>query len=83
MQFKVITGLNEGLAIKSTQVYNNIRNYNIIEFYTILVFTKRQKQEKAMRAFSDNEDLALLSGINPETSCLDNVDDSWNFSMCC
>jgi branched-chain amino acid transport system permease protein len=29
-------------------------------------FLNRTRTGKAMRAFSDNEDLALLSGINPE-----------------
>ncbi len=63
-QFKVMTGLNEGLAIKSSQV--------ITIFITILLLTftfwflQKTKTGKSMRAFSDNEDLALLSGINPD-----------------
>ena len=36
-----------------------------------------------MRAFSDNEDLALLSGINPETSSLYDMVDSGYIGMCC
>ena len=63
-EFKNLTGLNEGLAIKSTQV--------ITIFITILLvailfwFLQRTRTGKSMRAFSDNEDLALLSGINPD-----------------
>jgi len=63
-QFKVMTGLNEGLALKSTQI--------ITVFVTIILlsftfwFLQKTKTGKSMRAFSDNEDLALLSGINPE-----------------
>ena len=63
-EFKNLTGLNEGLAIKSTQV--------ITVFITILLvvilfwFLQRTRTGKSMRAFSDNEDLALLSGINPD-----------------
>ena len=63
-EFKEITGLNEGLAIKSTQV--------ITLFVTIIVvsilfwFLNKTKTGKSMRAYSDNEDLALLSGIDPK-----------------
>ena len=62
--FKEMTGLNEGLAIKSTQV--------ITLFVTIVVvsilfwFLNKTKTGKSMRAYSDNEDLALLSGIDPK-----------------
>ena len=63
-EFKVMTGLNEGLALKSSQVITIfINNYSVIIYF--LVFTKN-KTGKSMRAFSDNEDLALLSGINPD-----------------
>jgi len=63
-EFKEMTGLNEGLAIKSTQV--------ITLFVTIIVvsilfwFLNKTKTGKSMRAYSDNEDLALLSGIDPK-----------------
>ena len=62
-EFKEMTGLNEGLTIKSTQV--------ITIFVTIIVvsllfwFLNKTKTGKSMRAYSDNEDLALLSGIDP------------------
>ena len=63
-KFKEITGLNEGLTIKSTQI--------ITIFVTIVVvsimfwFLNKTKTGTSMRAYSDNEDLALLSGIDPK-----------------
>ena len=63
-QFKVMTGLNEGLAIKSTQVITIL--FTIILLSFTFWFLQKTKTGKSMRAFSDNEDLALLSGINPE-----------------
>ena len=63
-QFKLITGLNEGLAIKSTQVITILITIILLSF--IFWFLQKTKTGKSMRAFSDNEDLALLSGINPE-----------------
>ena len=62
-QFKEITGLNEGLAIKSTQVITIV--VTIILVSLLFWFLQRTRTGKSMRAFSDNEDLALLSGINP------------------
>ena len=63
-QFKVITGLDEGLAIKSTQVITILVTVILLSF--TFWFLQKTKTGKSMRAFSDNEDLALLSGINPE-----------------
>ena len=63
-QFKEITGLNEGLAIKSTQVITIL--VTIILVSLLFWFLQRTRTGKSMRAFSDNEDLALLSGINPD-----------------
>ena len=63
-QFKVMTGLNEGLAIKSTQVITILVTVILLSF--TFWFLQKTKTGKSMRAFSDNEDLALLSGINPE-----------------
>ena len=63
-EFKEMTGLSEGLTIKSTQV--------ITIFITIVVvsimfwFLNKTKTGTSMRAYSDNEDLALLSGIDPK-----------------
>jgi branched-chain amino acid transport system permease protein len=63
-QFKVMTGLNEGLAIKSTQAITILVTIVLLSF--TFWFLQKTKTGKSMRAFSDNEDLALLSGINPE-----------------
>ena len=63
-QFKAMTGLNEGLAIKSTQVITIF--FTIVLLIFLFWFLQKTKTGKSMRAFSDNEDLALLSGINPE-----------------
>ena len=63
-QFKVMTGLNEGLALKSTQVITIFVTIILLSF--TFWFLQKTKTGKSMRAFSDNEDLALLSGINPE-----------------
>ena len=63
-QFKLMTGLNEGLALKSTQVITILITIVLLSF--TFWFLQKTKTGKSMRAFSDNEDLALLSGINPE-----------------
>ncbi|MBO6917799.1 MAG: branched-chain amino acid ABC transporter permease [Rhizobiaceae bacterium] len=63
-EFKQLTGLSEGLAIKTSQ--------GIALFAAVVVvialfwFLNKTRTGKSMRAYSDNEDLALLSGINPE-----------------
>ena len=63
-EFKEMTGLNEGLAIKSTQVLTLV--VTIIVASILFWFLNKTKTGKSMRAYSDNEDLALLSGISPE-----------------
>jgi branched-chain amino acid transport system permease protein len=63
-EFKNLTGLDEGLAIKSTQVITII--VAIITMIILFWFLQKSKTGKSMRAFSNNEDLALLSGINPD-----------------
>ena len=63
-EFKEMTGLNEGLAIKSTQVLTII--ITIIVVSILFWFLNKTKTGKSMRAYSDNEDLALLSGIDPK-----------------
>tara|TARA_Y100001970_G_C14099755_1_gene784801 strand:- start:422 stop:1270 length:849 start_codon:yes stop_codon:yes gene_type:complete len=63
-EFKEITGLSEGIAIKSTQVITLI--VTLVAVMLLFYFLNRTKTGKAMRAFSDNEDLALLSGVNPD-----------------
>lgn len=62
--FKEMTGLNEGLAIKTTQGITLVTA--IIVVAILFWFLNKTRTGKSMRAFSDNEDLALLSGINPE-----------------
>jgi len=63
-QFKEMTGLNEGLTIKSTQVLTLV--ITIIVAAILFWFLNKTKTGKSMRAYSDNEDLALLSGIDPK-----------------
>lgn len=62
--FKEWTGLREGLAIKTTQGLTVITAIIVVAF--LFWFLNKTRTGKSMRAFSDNEDLALLSGINPE-----------------
>ncbi|MDP7568395.1 MAG: branched-chain amino acid ABC transporter permease [Arenicellales bacterium] len=63
-EFKQMTGLNEGLAIKSSQGVTVLTAVVIVA--VLFWFLNRTRTGKSMRAYSDNEDLALLSGINPE-----------------
>ncbi len=63
-EFKRATGLSEGLAIKTSQGITVI--VTIILVAALFWFLNRTRAGKSMRAYSDNEDLALLSGINPE-----------------
>lgn len=62
--FKNATGLSEGLAFKTSQGITIVTA--IIVVAVLFWFLNRTRTGKSMRAFSDNEDLALLSGINPE-----------------
>ncbi len=62
--FKAMTGLKEGLAIKTSAGITVVTA--IIVVIVLFWFLNRTRTGKSMRAFSDNEDLALLSGINPE-----------------
>ena len=63
-EFKEMTGLNEGLTIKSTQVITLL--VTIVVVSILFWFLNKTKTGKSMRAYSDNEDLALLSGIDPK-----------------
>ena len=63
-EFKEITGLNEGLTIKSTQVLTILLTIVVVSI--LFWFLNKTKTGKSMRAYSDNEDLALLSGIDPK-----------------
>ena len=62
--FKEVTGLTEGLAIKTSQGVTIVLAFIVVAL--LFWFLNRTKTGKSMRAYSDNEDLALLSGINPE-----------------
>ncbi len=62
--FREMTGLAEGLAIRTTQVITVV--VAVIVVAVLFWFLNRTRTGKSMRAYSDNEDLALLSGINPE-----------------
>ena len=62
--FKEMTGLREGLAFKTTQGLTIVTA--VIVVLLLFWFLNRTRAGKSMRAYSDNEDLALLSGINPE-----------------
>ena len=63
-QFKDWTGLAEGLAIKTTTAVTLVTA--ILVMAALFWFLQKTRTGKSMRAFSDNEDLALLSGINPD-----------------
>lgn len=62
--FKEVTGLAEPLVIKTTVAVTVV--VAVICVAALFWFLQRTRTGKSMRAFSDNEDLALLSGINPD-----------------
>ena len=62
--FREMTGLAEGLAIKSSQAITVATAFIVVAW--LFWFLQKTRTGKSMRAFSDNEDLALLSGINPD-----------------
>ncbi len=63
-EFRDYTGMTEGLALRVSALITVV--VAIIVVVALFWFLQRSRTGKAMRAFSDNEDLALLSGINPE-----------------
>ena len=63
-EFKRSTGLEEGFGLDLIQVI--IIVLAVVIFAALFWFLSRTRSGKAMRAFSDNEDLALLSGIDPQ-----------------
>ncbi|WP_342071079.1 branched-chain amino acid ABC transporter permease [Yoonia algicola] len=63
-EFRDMTGLEEGLAIKTTQAITVVVAFIVMAL--LFWFLNKTRTGKSMRAFSDNEDLALLSGINPD-----------------
>lgn len=63
-EFKAFTGLAEGVAFRWSQGLTIV--VAIIVVAALFWFLQKTRTGKSMRAFSDNEDLALLSGINPD-----------------
>lgn len=62
--YKAWSGLAEPLAIKTTAVVSVVVALVCVAF--LFWFLQKTRTGKSMRAFADNEDLALLSGINPD-----------------
>ncbi len=62
--FRDATGLDEGLGLRYSQLITVAVTAIVVA--ALFWFLNRTRTGKSMRAFSDNEDLALLSGINPE-----------------
>jgi len=62
--FREMTGLSEGLAFRTSQGITIVTA--VVVVIALFWFLNRTRTGKSMRAYSDNEDLALLSGINPE-----------------
>jgi branched-chain amino acid transport system permease protein len=62
--FREWTGLDQGLALRTSQVITVVVMIVTVAF--VFWFLQKTRTGKAMRAFSDNEDLALLSGIDPD-----------------
>jgi branched-chain amino acid transport system permease protein len=62
--FKTATGLAEPLAIKTTALVSVV--VALVCVAALFWFLQRTRTGKSMRAYADNEDLALLSGINPD-----------------
>jgi len=59
-----LLGLDEGIAIKQTQVVTLVVALLVVGW--LFWFLQKTRSGKAMRAYSDDEDLALLCGINPD-----------------
>jgi len=62
--FRENTGLAEALALRTTQLITVVTAVAVVA--ALFWFLNKTRTGKSMRAYSDNEDLALLSGINPE-----------------
>ena len=63
-EFKAFTGLEQGIAFKTSQFLTITIAILLVAF--LFYFLQKTKTGKAMRAYSDNKELALLSGINPD-----------------
>ena len=63
-EFKAFTGLQQGIALKTSQFLTITLAVLLVAF--LFYFLQKTKTGKAMRAYSDNTELALLSGIDPD-----------------
>ncbi|MFN3766347.1 MAG: branched-chain amino acid ABC transporter permease [Aliihoeflea sp.] len=63
-EFREWTGLAEGLAIRLPVAITVV--VAVVVVVALFWFLTYSRTGKAMRAYSDNEDLALLSGIDPD-----------------
>jgi branched-chain amino acid transport system permease protein len=63
-EFKAYTGLEQGIALKTSQFLTITIALLLVAF--LFYFLQKTKTGKAMRAYSDNKELALLSGIDPD-----------------
>ncbi|MGR3467418.1 MAG: branched-chain amino acid ABC transporter permease [Shimia sp.] len=63
-EFRDWSGLDEGMGLRTSQGITIV--VAILVVIWLFWFLNRTRTGKSMRAFSDNEDLALLSGIDPE-----------------
>ncbi|VAW16233.1 High-affinity branched-chain amino acid transport system permease protein LivH (TC 3.A.1.4.1) [hydrothermal vent metagenome] len=62
--FREATGLTEGLVIRTSQGLTVVLAMLVV--VALFYFLSRSRMGKAMRAYSDNRELAQLSGIDPE-----------------
>lgn len=62
--FREATGLSEGLSLRMSQALTV--GVAALCVAVLFWFLGRTRTGKSMRAYADNEDLALLSGINPD-----------------
>ena len=62
--FKNMTGLSEGLGIRLTQGLTVVTALVLVA--ALFWFLQKTRTGKSMRAYADNVDLAVLSGIKPE-----------------
>ncbi|MFZ1343021.1 branched-chain amino acid ABC transporter permease [Thiothrix eikelboomii] len=62
--FRAWSGLDEALVIRTSQALTILLALILVGL--LFWFLQRTKTGKAMRAYADNENLALLSGINPD-----------------
>ena len=63
-EFKAYTGLEQAIAFKTSQFLTITIAFLLVAF--VFYFLQKTKTGKAMRAYSDNKELALLSGIDPD-----------------